>query len=874
MKQTIFWLIDVDYYRSGTTDGSHAIIRLYCRLAEHPQQFFIIEVEDFFPYFYVRKKGEYSREDLVIQLKKYQSIEMWLLSIEKEEKRLYIGNKPVTVWKLTGKSPWKVPELRELLKKHFIVEEADIPFVKRFLINTGLRCLNLAYISGDLEEIGKENDFNVYKCSYRQILPYRETTSRVQNQVPLRFLAFDIEVDDSGLSFQELQLKKERPITAISICYGTNEENFMTEVFFMEDTSPFSERSVIMKFLRRLKEINPDVIITFNGNQFDLPYLLSRMEYHEIPIFYFRRSRTSTLHYDDVIRNFRGGGWTFVDLVNFTRRIHPPDGKKTLNSVAKLVLGKEKVDVPERIGVLWKLGLKNPQSMKIFQEYALKDALLTYKLFWGLGIDIWLLSLSLTGYPPGDGIATTERNNGEFELMRILFKKNILIPSLPDENEVQRRHELKKKYPHHGGYVFSPTHDLCQHVIIADFRSMYPTLIVGHNIGGESFTLENVEIFDALSRDPRELFAKKPKTSLAELQENLLNARNDVKNAIRKLQHNGSDKMDQYQEELRRLDRLQRALKIIANSLYGSHNYPKGRFYHHVIANAITDIGRRYINDISEYIRSHKRIKAEVIYGDTDSVFIWLKDVKKIILSAGEEHKKNLLKENNSQQQMTLSQIKHFLQEINAILPSPMMLELEDIAYRIIFKKGRKKAYAYLSMFSDRIIIKGFESVRKDWSFWAKKTQKEVLNLILRYGDAGRKRVKQNVLEIGKELLSLTENPRDERWIILGPLKRDPLKYKSKTPAIGAFLHYCSTNHLNPSETWTQFDRFPYVITKDLPVDLPIYRRARHPSLAKSIDADFYLNEMLNAINRFGIYLSLSEIKSQWKNKKLGYWLD
>jgi len=66
-------------------------------------------------------------------------------------------------------------------------------------------------------------------------------------------------------------------------------------------------------------------------------------------------------------------------------------------------------------------------------------------------------------------------------------------------------------------------------------------------------------------------------------------------------------------------------------------------------------------------------------------------------------------------------------------MESQIELKFEDIAYRVIFKPDRKKAYSYVSLLTNDFKVKGFEAVRSDWSPLARTAQRKVLDILLRH---------------------------------------------------------------------------------------------------------------------------------------------
>ncbi len=178
-------------------------------------------------------------------------------------------------------------------------------------------------------------------------------------------------------------------------------------------------------------------------------------------------------------------------------------------------------------------------------------------------------------------------------------------------------------------------------------------------------------------------------------------------------------------------------------------------------------------------------------------------------------------------------------------------------------KVGRKKAYSYLSLLTNSVIIRGFEAVRSDWSPIARKAQKKLLETLLTDSSEDRREKARRVIyNICRSILKRPVQLLINELSIRGPLRKSPSKYGSKTPAVGAFLQYCKQNNLDPELEWKKWDGFPYLIGKGSS-NQPQYLRAYHPDVflegKKQIDRLHYVREILGASKRFGIQIKESE---------------
>jgi len=161
------------------------------------------------------------------------------------------------------------------------------------------------------------------------------------------------------------------------------------------------------------------------------------------------------------------------------------------------------------------------------------------------------------------------------------------------------------------------------------------------------------------------------------------------------------------------LNARQNSLKILANSFYGYLGFSMARWYCLQCSRSITAYGRNYIQ---QTIKKVNDSGFTTIYSDTDSVFFTL----------NKKTKQDSFK---------------ILESVNSELPGLMELEFEGSYSKGIFVStkdssiGAKKKYALMS---ERGIMKvrGFETVRRNWSPIAKEAQNHVLKILLSDGDS------------------------------------------------------------------------------------------------------------------------------------------
>jgi intein/homing endonuclease len=179
-----------------------------------------------------------------------------------------------------------------------------------------------------------------------------------------------------------------------------------------------------------------------------------------------------------------------------------------------------------------------------------------------------------------------------------------------------------------------------------------------------------------------------------------------------------------------------------------------------------------------------------------------------------------------------------FMNEINASLPEKMELELEGFYPRGVFvskkaqEKGAKKKYALIGE-DERIKIRGFELVRRDWSKIAKDTQLAVLEAILKDGSKEKavRIVRETIQRISSEKLPLSE------MTIVTTLKKKPEDYEVISPELGA-----AKKAMARGTPMSKGSVVQYVITKS---GNTISEKAEMADHAKEYDPDYYVNNQI-----------------------------
>jgi len=384
---------------------------------------------------------------------------------------------------------------------------------------------------------------------------------------------------------------------------GINELDQSVKIVFYDLDK---EKEMIQDAFNVIKEF--PFVVTYNGDEFDLPYLYNRAERLGIknsmnPIYMMRNSATlkQGVHLD-LYRTFS----------NRSFQIYVFNQKYTnfsLNSVAKAVLGKEKIDY----------GLAFDQ-LTLYQtaNYCYNDALLTYELI-SFNNDLLmnlLVIIARIARMPIDDIARM----GVSQWIRSLLyyehrKRNYLIPK---REELERRSEgvlsdaVIKDKKFRGGLVIEPKEGIHFDVVVMDFASLYPSIIKVRNISYETVRCIHEECKKNTIPQTNHWVCLK-KNGLTSM---IIGSLRDLRVNYYK---NLSKKETLTEEQREQYAVVSQALKVILNASYGVMGAEIFPLYFLPAAEATTAIGR---HTILETIKKCEEIGIEVLYGDTDSLFI------------------------------------------------------------------------------------------------------------------------------------------------------------------------------------------------------------------------------------------------------------
>ncbi len=349
-------------------------------------------------------------------------------------------------------------------------------------------------------------------------------------------------------------------------------------------------------------------VLTFNGDDFDLSYLFHRsmnleIKRSEIPIEVGKRS--CTLSYGVHIDLYKFFFNRSIQIYAFNNRYRDV----TLNDVGKALIGLEKIPLTKTYGEL---------TFSELAKYCLRDSEITFKLTSfedELVMKLILVLTRISIMPMEDvtrqGVSRWIRSFLQYEHR----KRNMLIPTPEDILAAKGKTATKaiikgKKYK--GAIVVEPTPGVHFNVAVMDFPSLYPSIIKVWNLGYQSILCSHPECRNNLIPDTPHWVCLKKRA----LESLLVGSLRDLR--VQWYKPKSKDKS--LSADLRSWYKItQGALKVILNASYGVFGAETFDLYCPPVAEATAAIGR---HSITRILNEAKRLCIQVLYGDTDSLFL------------------------------------------------------------------------------------------------------------------------------------------------------------------------------------------------------------------------------------------------------------
>ncbi|MFP2239235.1 DNA polymerase II [Pseudescherichia vulneris] len=487
-------------------------------------------------------------------------------------------------------------------------------------------------------------------------------------------------------------------------------------------------------------EHDPDVLIGWNVVQFDLKVLQKHAERYRIPLLLGR----GNVEIDWREHGFKNGvffaqanGRLIIDGIEALKSAFWNFPSFSLEAVSQALLGEGKsIDNPwDRMDEIERRFAEDKPALA---KYNLKDCELVTRIFHKTEIMPFLLERATVNGLPADRHGGSVAAFGHLYIPR-MHRLGYVAPNL---GEVPPQASP-------GGYVMDSRPGLYDSVLVLDYKSLYPSII-------RTFLIDPVGLVEGMAQPDAEhsiegflgAWFSRSQNCLPEIVGQIWHGRDEAK-----IQGNKP---------------LSQALKIIMNAFYGVLGTSACRFFDPRLASSITMRGHTIMRQTKALVESQGY---NVIYGDTDSTFVWLKRAHSEEEAA--QIGRNLVTFVNDWWTAELQK---------QGLTSAMELEFETHFCRFLMptirgtETGSKKRYAGMIQTGDeqRMVFKGLETVRTDWTPLAQQFQQALYLRIFR-----NEPYKDFILETIDQLMA---GELDDRLVYRKQLRRPLAEYQRNVP--------------------------------------------------------------------------------------------
>lgn len=551
--------------------------------------------------------------------------------------------------------------------------ESDIKPVDRFLMERFITASAQLHLTQPVQET-------------HQNPPLKETDYRPK----LRMASIDIETSMDA-----------KTLYSIAVWSATDKLVFMVGAGASTEQLIFCPCAAdcLRQFLNWVHEFDPDILIGWAVVQFDLWVLENLCKQQAVPFSLGRASQAVIWRQEDGESGRRFAtipGRIALDGIEMLKAANHSFTSYSLENVAQKLLGEGKLLHGSNRGEeITELFLADKQKLA---EYNLRDCELVWDIFEQLKLLNFAIERSqLTGLPLdriGGSVAAFE-----FSYLPRLHRRGYVAPNLG---------ELQCDVVSPGGYVMESRPGIYDNVLVLDFKSLYPSII-------RTFLIDPVGFWIAQHQElPEEdtvpgfngaCFSRQGHI-LPDIIEHLSSARDQAK-----AEKNAP---------------LSHAIKILMNSFYGVLGSTGCRFFDPRVCSSITLRGHEIIQQSRSWIEEQGYA---VIYGDTDSLFVWLEDNNTNTPKTPEQCQRI-----GRELTQGLNQWWATFLESQWRLSSALEIQFETHYLRFFMptirgsELGTKKRYAGVVEVQGEqsLVFKGLESVRTDWTQLAKTFQLEL----------------------------------------------------------------------------------------------------------------------------------------------------
>ncbi|WP_070965479.1 DNA polymerase II [Vibrio sonorensis] len=565
----------------------------------------------------------------------------------------------------------------ELFKQEgILVLESDIRLADRFLMERFIQ--GSVVFTGELDSTANYPKYANTRCKSGDYLPTLTTVS------------LDLECSEKGILYS---IGFDSPMDSRVIMIG-EPEAAETPIQWVKD-----EKSLLLAMFEWFSTFDPDVIIGWSVIDFDFKLLNKRAQFHGLKLNIGRGSqsayfRTTSLSQQNFISI---PGRVVMDGIDTLKNATYHFRSWSLEAVSQELLGegKEIHNVHDRMSEINHMFRRDKPALA---KYNLQDCVLVSKIFQLTHLLEFAIERSrLTGLE-------LDRMGGSVAAFTNLYlprlhRAGYIAPNLQPENWMASP----------GGYVMDSIPGLYDSVLVLDFKSLYPSII-------RSFLIDPLGLIEGLKLP----LGKEDKQAVAGFRGGQFHRSKHFLPTMIEQLWQARDKAKKNNEKA-----FSQAIKIIMNSFYGVLGSSGCRFFDTRLASSITMRGHEIMKQTKQLIEQKGY---QVIYGDTDSTFVSLNG--SFSHQQASEIGQSLVEDINQWWE------KHLKEEY--ALSSILELEYETHYRKFLMptirgqETGSKKRYAGLigENAEKKIVFKGLESARTDWTPLAQKFQQHLYELV------------------------------------------------------------------------------------------------------------------------------------------------
>lgn len=741
---------------------------------------------------------------------------------------------------------------QHLKQQHFKCYEDDFRPEERYLTERFITALvefsvDTSLYIDDLHSRDQRKKFRKFPRYYtKQCRPYLSEEDQksvdIKNTASLDMVSLDIECSMQGelysIGLFSTCIKGQKNQCVLMIGEQSNalaktslskkEQVISEKVVWFTD-----EASLLRGLIQWLNIYDPDLIIGWNVINFDFYLLQKRCDVHNISFAIGRdgkapRWRKNLAQADAVPalessdNNLLARGQQFIEIagrvvldgIDLLKTATYSFASFSLDHVASSVLGtgKKVDDVENRVEEITHNFHHDKLSLA---AYNLEDCRLVSAIFEQCQLlEFAMLRAQLTGL-------TINRVGGS-----VAAFTNLYLPKLHRSGYVApNMGDGLQGLVSPGGYVMDSIPGLYKNILVLDFKSLYPSIIRSFKIDpmglieGLKIPDDSIEAFDGA-------YFSREKHFLPDIIESLWLERDKAKK-----EKNAA---------------LSQAIKIIMNSFYGILGSTGCRFFDPRLSGAITKRSHEILKTTKTWIEDKG---FQVIYGDTDSIFVDAGQDK--TLQASRALGKELQAFINDQWRSQLKQRyaitsyleiefeTHFSQFFMPAVRGHFQHKLSAFTPEKLASIGTKKRYVGQIEHNGEkeMVFKGLETVRSDWTVLAKNFQQSLYQQV--FEQISAKELAQYIQSVVQKTLS---GAFDHQLVYRKRLRRKLVDYVKTAPPHVKAARFADEQNRRLGKALRHQNKgwIEYVITVNGPQTLA------HQNSA--IDYQHYIDKQLKAV--------------------------